>query len=119
MQSGIFLLRYRTEMTDDGKPMPALVLRMPIPTYGYVQRNAMDNQRVMQSTPAIFPLSPEQGCWDYRRTPTGRRQLILAVIKGVDWNGCCIYAALSIHGIDCSVPSRSMFFFILTAAYSC
>jgi hypothetical protein len=34
MQSGIFLLRYRTEMTDAGMPMPALVLRMPMPTYG-------------------------------------------------------------------------------------
>jgi hypothetical protein len=34
MQSGIFLLRYRTEMTDAGMPMPALVLRMPMPNYG-------------------------------------------------------------------------------------
>jgi hypothetical protein len=25
MQSGIFLVRYRTEMTDAGMPMPALV----------------------------------------------------------------------------------------------
>jgi hypothetical protein len=33
MQSGIFLLRYRTEMTDAGMPMPALVLRMPMPSY--------------------------------------------------------------------------------------
>jgi hypothetical protein len=33
MQSVIFLLRYRTEMTDAGMPMPALVLRMPMPTY--------------------------------------------------------------------------------------
>jgi hypothetical protein len=33
MQSGIFLLRYRTEMTDAGMPMPALVLRMPMPNY--------------------------------------------------------------------------------------
>jgi hypothetical protein len=34
MQSGIFLLRYRTEITDAGMPMPALVLRMPMPSYG-------------------------------------------------------------------------------------
>jgi hypothetical protein len=33
MQSGIFLLRYRTEMTDGGILMPALVLRLPMPTY--------------------------------------------------------------------------------------
>jgi hypothetical protein len=34
MQSDIFLLRYRTEMTDAGMPMPALVLRMQMPNYG-------------------------------------------------------------------------------------
>jgi hypothetical protein len=34
MQSGIFLLQYRTEMTDARMPMAALVLRMPMPTYG-------------------------------------------------------------------------------------
>jgi hypothetical protein len=28
-----FLMKYRTEMTDAGMPMPALVLRMPMPTY--------------------------------------------------------------------------------------
>jgi hypothetical protein len=28
-----FLLRYRTEMTDTGIPMPALVFWMPMPTY--------------------------------------------------------------------------------------
>jgi hypothetical protein len=33
MQSGIFLLRYRTEMTGAGMPMPALVLLMPMPNY--------------------------------------------------------------------------------------
>jgi hypothetical protein len=33
MQSGIFLLWYVTEMTDAGMPMPALVLRMPMPSY--------------------------------------------------------------------------------------
>jgi hypothetical protein len=33
MQSGIFLIRYRTEMTDAGMPMPALVSWMPMPTY--------------------------------------------------------------------------------------
>jgi hypothetical protein len=32
-QSGIFLVRYRTEMTDAGIPMPALVFWMPMPTY--------------------------------------------------------------------------------------
>jgi hypothetical protein len=32
MQSGIFLLRYRTEMTDARMPMLALVLRMPMRT---------------------------------------------------------------------------------------
>jgi hypothetical protein len=26
-------MRYRTEMTDAGMPMPALVLRMPMPSY--------------------------------------------------------------------------------------
>jgi hypothetical protein len=34
MQSGIFIIRYRTGMTDAGMPMPALVFRMPMPTYG-------------------------------------------------------------------------------------
>jgi hypothetical protein len=34
-QSGIFLFWYRTEMTDAGMPMPALVFWMPMPTYGY------------------------------------------------------------------------------------
>jgi hypothetical protein len=33
MQSGIFLLLYRTEMMDAGMPMPAFVLQMPMPTY--------------------------------------------------------------------------------------
>jgi hypothetical protein len=33
MQSGIFLLRYRNEMTDAGMPMPVFVLRKPMPTY--------------------------------------------------------------------------------------
>jgi hypothetical protein len=37
-QSGIFLLRYRTEMTDTGIPMPALVFWMPMPTYGNYRR---------------------------------------------------------------------------------
>jgi hypothetical protein len=32
-QSGIFLVRYRTEMTDAGMPMPVLVFWMPMPTY--------------------------------------------------------------------------------------
>jgi hypothetical protein len=35
-QSGIFIVRYRTGMTDAGMPMPALVFRMPMPTYGKV-----------------------------------------------------------------------------------
>jgi hypothetical protein len=34
MHSGIFLLRYQTEMTDAGMLMPALVLQMPLPTFG-------------------------------------------------------------------------------------
>jgi hypothetical protein len=33
MQSGIFLLRYGTEMTDAGMLMLALVLWMPMPSY--------------------------------------------------------------------------------------
>jgi hypothetical protein len=32
-QSGIFMVRYRTEMTDAGMPMPALVFWMPMPNY--------------------------------------------------------------------------------------
>jgi hypothetical protein len=36
-QSGIFLFRYRTETTDAGMPMPALVFWMPMPTYGIQQ----------------------------------------------------------------------------------
>ncbi len=31
--SGIFLVRYRTEIIDAGMPMPALVSSMPIPSY--------------------------------------------------------------------------------------
>jgi hypothetical protein len=30
-----FLARYRTEMTDAGMPMPALVFKMPMPTYDF------------------------------------------------------------------------------------
>jgi hypothetical protein len=33
IQSGIFLLRYQTEITDAGLPMLALVLRMQMTTY--------------------------------------------------------------------------------------
>jgi hypothetical protein len=33
-KSDIYLARYRTEMTDAGMPMPALVFWMPMPTYG-------------------------------------------------------------------------------------
>jgi hypothetical protein len=32
-QSAIFLVRYRTEIIDDGMPMPALVFSMPMPSY--------------------------------------------------------------------------------------
>jgi hypothetical protein len=32
-QSGIFFIRYRTELMDAGMPMPALVFWMPMPTY--------------------------------------------------------------------------------------
>jgi hypothetical protein len=32
-QSGIFLVRYRTDIIDAGMPMPALVSRMPMPSY--------------------------------------------------------------------------------------
>jgi hypothetical protein len=34
VQSGVFLVRYRIEMTDAGIPMPAIVFWMPMPTYG-------------------------------------------------------------------------------------
>jgi hypothetical protein len=34
MQSDIFSIRYRTEMTDAGMPMPALVFWMPMPSSG-------------------------------------------------------------------------------------
>jgi hypothetical protein len=33
-QSGIFLVQYRTETTDAGMLMPALVSSMPMPSYG-------------------------------------------------------------------------------------
>ncbi len=36
MQSGICLVRYRTEFTDAGMPMPALVFWIPIPSYAYI-----------------------------------------------------------------------------------
>ncbi len=32
-QSGIFLVRYRTELVDAEMPMPALVFLMPMPSY--------------------------------------------------------------------------------------
>jgi hypothetical protein len=32
-QSGIFSVRYRTEIIDAGMPMPALVFWMPMPSY--------------------------------------------------------------------------------------
>ncbi len=35
-QSGIFLVRYRTEIIDGGMPMPALVFSMPMPSYAYL-----------------------------------------------------------------------------------
>jgi hypothetical protein len=34
-QSGILLVRYRTEIIDAGMPMPALVSSMPMPSYVY------------------------------------------------------------------------------------
>jgi hypothetical protein len=34
MQSGIFLVRYRTKLMDAGMPMPALFCLMPMPSYG-------------------------------------------------------------------------------------
>jgi hypothetical protein len=37
MQSGIFFLRYSTELTDAGMPMLGLVLRMPMPTNDFEQ----------------------------------------------------------------------------------
>jgi hypothetical protein len=41
MQSGIFSMRYRTEMTGAGIPMLALVLWMLMPTYDYYQENSV------------------------------------------------------------------------------
>jgi hypothetical protein len=32
-QSGIFLVRYQTEIIDAGMPMPSLVSSMPMPSY--------------------------------------------------------------------------------------
>jgi hypothetical protein len=37
MQSGIFLVRYRTKILDAGMPMPALVFSMPMPSYEEMQ----------------------------------------------------------------------------------
>jgi hypothetical protein len=34
-QSGIFLVRYGTNIRDAGMPMAALVSSMPMPSYGY------------------------------------------------------------------------------------
>jgi hypothetical protein len=34
-QSGIFSVRYQTEIIDAGMPMPALVFWMPMPSYVY------------------------------------------------------------------------------------
>jgi hypothetical protein len=39
-QSGTFFTRYQTGMTDAGMPMPALVFRMPMPTYGFRFQNS-------------------------------------------------------------------------------
>ncbi len=36
MQSGIFLVRYRTEFMDAGMPMPAFVFSMPMPSYACI-----------------------------------------------------------------------------------
>jgi hypothetical protein len=41
-QSGNFFTQYRTGMTDAGMPMPALVFRMPMPTYAYNTRVNID-----------------------------------------------------------------------------
>jgi hypothetical protein len=59
----------------------------------------------------IFHLNTEHGCCDYswKSARTGRRRLIRAVTKGVDCNGRCMNAALSIHDIDCSV-AESIFY---------
>ncbi len=35
-QSGIFSVRYRTEIIDAGMPMPALVFWMPMPSYAFM-----------------------------------------------------------------------------------
>jgi hypothetical protein len=35
-KSDIFLVRYWTKMTDAGMQMPALVFRLPMPTYGHM-----------------------------------------------------------------------------------
>ncbi len=47
MQSGIFLVRYRTKIRDAGMPMPALVSSMPMPssgdTYVYMDRTVQSN----------------------------------------------------------------------------
>ncbi len=38
-QSGIFLVRYRTNIWDAGMPMPALVSSMPMPSYVHYVHN--------------------------------------------------------------------------------
>jgi hypothetical protein len=57
MQSGIFLLRYRTEMRDAGMPMPALVLRMLMPSYGFFHHLILKADSLAQCT-----LGPHADC---------------------------------------------------------
>jgi hypothetical protein len=40
-QSGIYLVKYQTEIMDAGMPMSALVFSMPMPSYAYQPVNAM------------------------------------------------------------------------------
>jgi hypothetical protein len=57
-QSGIFLVQFWNEMTDDGMPIPALVFWMPMPTFDYYFENILLSQVMM--TEVLVALTPMQ-----------------------------------------------------------
>jgi hypothetical protein len=69
MQSGIFLLRYRTKIRDAGMPMPALVSSMPMPSYAFL---LVSIERISQGQNLLLkrPPFPQYSSGHQRWAPT-------------------------------------------------
>jgi hypothetical protein len=107
IQSGTEMLRYRTEMSDAGMPMPVALVSMPMPSYGRntslycVHSNKMHEPCKKQKVHAVFLLVItvrviHDGQWGWKLTwaefPCPEAEFMNAQFRwgfrggGVEWN---------------------------------